>query len=182
MFKQFFKNFKKFLADAKQDKVKHSYSPTYRVIEIYQDKHEQHYVRIQVAQKNIIFNAKPEELLAKDSLVDKFSPRDVRTMTYLGYLGINAPKYKILAQRFSDENDELFFALKEKGNDKVVVKTAEEIIRESEILEKMHPSDAHTIGYSAATEQAKQEKLQMEELKKLATTKTTNQTSSDIND
>jgi len=72
-------------------------------------------VTIKVINKNISFTIKPDEILAKDSMVDLFSPRDVRTLTYLGYLGINSPKYKILARRLSENNDKTIFALQKRG-------------------------------------------------------------------
>lgn len=46
---------------------------------------------------------------------------------YLGYLGINSPKYKILAQRISEDNN-IIFAIKKKGDKNIYTKTANEIL------------------------------------------------------
>lgn len=70
---------------------------------------------IQIIGKATTFVAKPEELLMDDAIVDLFSPRDVRNLTYLGYLGINGPKYKILAQKLSEQADQTLFAILKKG-------------------------------------------------------------------
>jgi len=46
---------------------------------------KEYIVTIQIINKSVTFRMKPEEILAKDALVDQFSPRDIRTLTYLGY-------------------------------------------------------------------------------------------------
>jgi hypothetical protein len=144
---------------------KDSYTPSYRVAEIFQDEEGDYFVQVQIISKSLAFKARPEELLAKDNIVDQFSPRDVRTLTYLGYLGINSPKFKILAQRLSETNDKLIFAIKKKGHDKLIIKTADEIVKQKEILENLKPEDAHLIGYTFATENVLEEKKQKEFLK-----------------
>jgi hypothetical protein len=136
------------------------YTPSYRVAEIFQDEEGDYFVQVQIISKSLAFKARPEELLAKDNIVDQFSPRDVRTLTYLGYLGINSPKFKILAQRLSESNDKLIFAIKKRGHDKLITKTADEIVKEKEILESLRPKDAHLVGYTFATENVLEEKRQ----------------------
>jgi hypothetical protein len=143
-----------------------SYTPTYRLEEIIRDKEEQYTVLVRVVNKHFTFKMKPEEILAEDKLVDQFSPRDIRTLTYLGYLGINAPKYKILAKRLSHENDKIIFALKKKGENKVIVKTADQILNEREILSSLNAEDAKTIGYTVGTESIYNEKRHQEILLK----------------
>ncbi len=140
--------------------TKDSYTPTYRVSEIIQNEEEQYIIKVQIIQKNIFFTAYPEEILAKDDLVDHFSPKDIRTLTYLGYLDINGPKYKILAQRLSEKDDKLFFALKKKGDRNIIIKSANEIINEKEIVAALRPHDAQVIGYTLAQESLISEKSQ----------------------
>lgn len=147
---------------------KNSYKPAYRIVEIFQDEEEDYFVLVQVINKNSTFKSKPEELLANDLLVDQFSPRDVRSLTYLGYLGINSPKYKILAKRLSENDDKLIFALKKKGERSLIVKTAEEIMQEKDILDCLHAKDANIIGYAFASESLNKEALQKNNLIKHA--------------
>ncbi len=92
------------------------------------------------------------EILADNSLVDQFPQRDIRALSYLGYIGINSPKYKILAKHLSGNDDKLKFSVRKKGNKQVFIKTAEEIIKEKEILNSLEPQDAHFIGYTIASE------------------------------
>lgn len=145
----------KLLSDLQKSK---SFTPAYRIVEITQTETDEHIVTIQIINKSVVFQTKPEEILSNDNLVDLFSPRDVRALTYLGYLSLNNPKYKILAQRLSEENDKVLFALRKRGEKKVVVKTADEILNEKEILNNLNAQDAHTVGYTVASESVINEK------------------------
>jgi hypothetical protein len=142
-----------------------SYTPSFRLVDISTDENENHIAKIQVISKNITFDCCPEEILAKDDMVDLFSPRDIRTLTYLGYLGVNSPKYKILAQRLS-KNDQVVFALKKKGHEHTVIKTADEIMKDQDVLNTLGSKDAHLVGYTAASEQYKIEQQQKEALRR----------------
>lgn len=135
-----------------------------RIIAIEKDKKENYLVITQLTNKSEIIKMKPEEILADDKLTDCFSPRDVRTLTYLGYLGINTPKYKILAQRLSQTDNHLIFALQERSSDTPIIKTASEISMNDEILSSLHPKDAHRVGYLSASER---ETIEAEQKKKL---------------
>jgi hypothetical protein len=135
-----------------------------RVIEIEQDKHENYIITVQLTNKSQIFKMKPEEILADDSLTDCFSQRDVRTLTYLGYLGINAPKYKILAKRLSEKDNRFVFAIKERGKDQPIVKTADELSQDDDIISSLNQKDAHMIGYTSAAEQNALEKAELKKL------------------
>ena len=105
---------------------KRSFTPSYRVVEINQTETDDYIVTIQIINKSIVFETKPDEILAHDHLVNQFSPCDVRTLTYLGYLSMNNPQYRILAQRLSENNDKVLFALRKKGEKTVIIKTADE--------------------------------------------------------
>jgi hypothetical protein len=147
--------------------TQYTFTPLYRVIEIIENEDGEYITTIQIIKKNAVFNAKPEEILAKDNLVDLFSPRDIRTLTYLGYLGMNSPKYKILAKRLSENDDKFIFALKKKRSKKIITKTVDEITKEKEILDNLNSKDAHMVGYIAASESIHLEKtLKSHALKK----------------
>ena len=95
---------KKFKAILFPKDIEVTYKPTYRIAEVTESEEKDYIVIIQIINKSVTFRMKPEEILAKDSLVDQFSPRDIRTLTYLGYLGVNSPKFEILAKRLSENN------------------------------------------------------------------------------
>lgn len=137
----------------------------YRVLSIVQDDDKNYIAVIQVAQKGVILRMTPEEILENDKLTDSFSQRDIRTLTYLGYLGINSPKYKILAKRLSEHDSHLTFAIQERGKKKPIIKTAMEISSDEAFISGLHQKDAHMIGHTTATEQVIAEKEQMKLLR-----------------
>lgn len=133
-----------------QDTLK--YRPTYRLMEIIEIEEGEFNVKVVCISNNESIVTKPEAILADDIFVDKFSPGDIRTLTYLGYLGVNLPRYKILAKRLAENQDKLVFAVKKRGDDNVVIKTASEIISEKEILSNLPAKDAQMLGYTIAQE------------------------------
>ena len=142
------------------------YRPVYRVARIEKTDTGEYSIVIQMIGKAMGYRIKPEKLLADDAMVDLFSPRDIRSLTYLGHLGINAPKYKILAQQLSEEKDQTIFALHKKGDKNHSVVTAQEISSNEEILKNLSQKEAHMIGFAAATEQMAIEKQQKDALLK----------------
>lgn len=170
-FKQFMSKFKKGLSTTLTLFHEESYKPTYRIISIEQDKRGTNQAVIQVIGKKASFKMKPEEILAKNSMTDQFSPRDIRTLTYLGYLGINGAKYQILAKKLSKNADKMLFALHQKDTNKIATKTADEISRDDDLLKNLNSRDAHMIGYARATEEMlfeEKEKLRLiSEIKEL---------------
>lgn len=141
-----------------------STSILYRVAEINKDKDGNHLCLIQIIGKGLTFKIKPEDLLSNDERIDYFSQKDIRTLTYLGYANVNSPKYKVLAKKHSDNKNKMIFALHKKGEKKPVIKTADEISIDDEILDSLSKKDAHMVGYITATEQTL---LEAEEKKKL---------------
>ena len=139
-----------------------AFKPSYRVASIEKNKHGDFEVIIQLIGKAATFKMKPEEVLADDKMTDQFSPRDVRTLTYLGYLDINTPKYRILAKRLSEKDNRMVFAVHKKGEKNLQVKTASEISQDEEIIKQIDQQDAHMIGYTAASEAMLYEKREKE--------------------
>lgn len=137
--------------------------PRYRVVEVFKDEEENYKTVLQVINKNLTFCAKPEEILADDNFVDSLSPRDVRTLTYLGYLSLNQPQYKILAQRLSETSET--FVVKKRGEKKPIIKTVSEIVKETTIINQMDATDAKNIGYAIANAEFRLEKAEKNEIR-----------------
>lgn len=133
-----------------QAKEYNVYKPSYRLLEIINDD-DVYSIRVQVINKVQTFIIKPEDILSDDHFVNQFSPIDVRTMTYLGYLGINSPKYKVLAKRVAEQGD-LVFVIKQKGKNDVVLKTSEEIIKDLDLLKNLSSNDISSIAYKESQE------------------------------
>ena len=145
---------------------KSSKTPIYRVVEIERSHDNSYCIIIQKRYSSQTLKLKPETILSDDALTDSFSPRDIRTLTYLGYLGIHAPQYKILAKNLNKKDKKLHFELQQKGKKKTIVKTAEEIAKDKSILNKLSQKDAHEIGFVAATQHTDSERKIMRDLVK----------------
>jgi hypothetical protein len=164
--RQFFKSFFNYVKRIREVSQESSFRPSYRVTNIEEIKEENQYTAtIQVIGKNMYFKMAPEELLADDRLVNCFSPIDIRTLTYLGYLGVNNPKYKILAKRLSENSDKTIFALRKRGERKIVTKNAHEICQDKDVLANLSATDAHEVGYTVAHEAISEEEHQKALLK-----------------
>lgn len=141
---------------------KKCYHPAYRLLEISEDISGEYHAKIQLINKNKIFSAKPEEILENDDLVSCFSPCDIRALTYLGYLGVNKPKYKILAKRLSQKTDKIFFSIRKKGETKIFTKTAIEIMNQMDVKKDFDSADSQTIGYVVALESLSSERNELQ--------------------
>lgn len=135
----------------------------YRVISIDMDEHENCIARVQIVGKGHIFKAKPEEILSDDDMTCSFSQKDIRMLTYLGYLSVNSPKYKILAQRLSEQDNKILFAILKRGEKKPTIKTADQISSDNNIIQNLTQRDAQMIGYTLATEQILSEQKSKQE-------------------
>ena len=160
--------FKKLKALIQNSKNKLNYKVTLHVSELRQLDNGEYLAIIQAVNSKLVFEAKPEEILSNDHLVDKFSPKDIRALTYLGYLGINSPQYQILAKRLSEQDDRTIFAIKKRGDNTLITKTAAEIANDKSITEQLCPQDAQIIGYTAASETILAEEKQKQKLRQLA--------------
>ena len=102
-------------------------------------------------------------------MTDSFSQRDIRALTYLGYLGVNTPKYTILAHRLAEKDSKCVFAIKERGKQKTIIKTAEQISSDERIIGNLNQKDAHMVGYISANEERQKEiTLKEEALKNIS--------------
>lgn len=165
--KKTIENLKKWWTILSESTPKHAtlvFKPIYRIANIEKNALGDYEVVVQLIGKTTVFKIRPEEILADDKMTDQFSPRDIRTLTYLGYLGINSPKYRILAKKLSETDNRMLFALHKKGEKSLHIKTASEISQDKEILKQIDQQDAHMIGFIAANDTMLQEKLEKEKI------------------
>lgn len=141
-----------------------TYKPSYRIVKIEETADGAHVVIIQLIGKSLLLKEKPEKILIDDKFVNSFSPVDVRTLTYLGYLGINGPKYKILAKHLSEKSDQTLFAVQKKGDKSYKISTANEISNNDELIQGLSQKEAHMVGLTTASEQRETDEKQKESL------------------
>jgi hypothetical protein len=146
-------------------KTSPSFKPIYRVIQIEKDHVGDYIVTVQVIGKTAVFKMEPDKILADDAMVAAFSPIDIRTLTYLGYLDMHSPKYNILAKRLSQHSDQVLFAVQKKGEKDYKIVTSDEITSDKTMLEGLSREHAHMVGMTVGVEQAAIEKKQMEAMR-----------------
>lgn len=149
---QIISKLKKIIKDYKKD---HQYTTTFRLANIEKDNDDNYIAVVQLIGKNIILKMKPEKILADDTLTNKFSKTDVRNLAFFGYLGINKPEYKLLAEQITQDN-KFIFACVHKDSKKVNLKTASEMLADKEINQSLDDTDKQRIAYIAGLESTHQ--------------------------
>ncbi|MHB1947208.1 MAG: hypothetical protein ACYCQI_03735, partial [Gammaproteobacteria bacterium] len=62
---------------------------------------------VQVIGKSSIFESTPQEIVKVDRLIEGFSKKDVRTITYLACDQLKNPAYKIVVQEFCPQYNKM---------------------------------------------------------------------------
>jgi len=123
----------------------------YRIIEIKKLNSGQYKITIQIIGKSSIIECTPQEIVGIDKILEGFSKKDVRTITYLACHQIKQQKFKVISQEFS-ENNKLIYKLKDIDTDVIIIKTANEIMIDKNILDSLNQDDIHRISYIAGYE------------------------------
>lgn len=130
----------------------------YRIVEIKKSHHGQSKLIIQVIGKSSVFECTPQEIVAVDCLLEGFSKKDVRAITYLACEQIKQPKYKIVMQEFCEKFNKMIFKLKASENESPVIKTANQIVMDKNLINNLSKEDVNSISYIAGYECSQHEK------------------------
>lgn len=130
---------------------------SHRIVGYEKNEVGRHEVLIQLIGKNVTFKIFPEDILADDSMTELFSKKDIRNLTYLACENLKEPKQLIVGQKFKRKANKFFFKLKHGKTGEEIEKSAEEISVDEDLINSMHPRDAHVIGFVTANEQIKKE-------------------------
>lgn len=123
----------------------------YRIIEI--KKLENHHkLIIQIIGKSSIIESSPHEIIASDNLLEGFSKKDVRMITFLACNPIKNKKYKIIRQELSEDSHQMIFKLREMASQEFLTKTANQIIMDNDLINNLSREDLKTISYIAGYE------------------------------
>lgn len=148
-------------------------SDAYRIVDHNTDKDGQHHLTIQIVGKSVTFKSTPQKILADDDLVEHFSRKDIRTITYLACQDLEKPKHRIILQEFCQKLNRLVFGVKNPKKDEVLRKMPSEISQDKELLKTLSQEDAHLVGYATATEQMNAEKEAISSLSEINEIETT---------
>lgn len=124
----------------------------YRIIEIKQLNTGDHKITAQVIGKASIFECTPAEAVANDSIIEGFSKKDIRTITFLAYHKNLKPKIRILEQDFSDSQQQMLFKIVNTCNGELAVKTANQIMIDRALINCLSKEDLKIISYMAGYE------------------------------
>lgn len=137
----------------------------YRIAEIKQLSSGENKIIIQVIGKSTFIECTPQETVMDDRLLEGFSKSDVRTITYFACKQSQKPKYRIVIQEFCDKLNRVLFKLKIKDSDKAVLKSANEILTDKDILDNLSKDDIKSISYIAGCEHLQNERNEMHSAK-----------------
>lgn len=138
---------------------------TFRIADIKQNKNGEYTLQVQIIGKATFFECTPHEIVTNDHLLEGFSKKDIRAITFYATQKIKKPKYKILVQEFCENINKIVFKLGKQDSNEQINKTADEISLDKEMISKLNSEDAHLIGFTTAAETALREKAEMEKLR-----------------
>ena len=124
----------------------------FRIVEMRQSSCSRNTLIVQIIGKSTIVECTPEEIVANDKMLEGFSKKDIRSITYLACKKNEKPKYKIIMQEFSDVFNKVLFKVKNVDSDEVILKSASQISLDKNLLNSLSQEDACSISYVAGYE------------------------------
>lgn len=138
----------------------------YRIIEIKHSSSNQTKIIFQIIGKVTLIESTPQEIMTDDRLLEGFSKKDIRAITYLACTQNKTPKYKIVVQEFCDRMNRILFKLQKQHDNEIITKSASEISTDKSIIQSLSQDDIQTISYIAGYEHSINEKEEMDLAKK----------------
>lgn len=138
----------------------------YRIIDIKEDNVNNTSLVVQVTGKATVFEISAKEIAADNNMLEGFSKRDVRTITYLASKETNLlSQYEVIEQNICTESNEVLFSLKQKFNPEIITKSAKQISLDKKLVNSLKPEVALNIGFIVGTESVINEK---DEIRKIS--------------
>lgn len=134
----------------------------FRILDIIDDPNQFCQIKVQVVGTDKTPYWLALDIVADDDLLEGFSKKDIRTITYHACEDKKKPKFKLLSCHFSETNNSTIFNFKQFASDGILKKTSTEIASQKNIINEMNSSDAHTIGYMRAYEESIKERAWLE--------------------
>lgn len=96
-----------------------------------------------IIEKNI------SEIVTDINLLEGFSKKTIRTLTYMATVERLKPDYSIIVQRLGSEVDDYILEIRSRNGKKISKKTPSEMSKDKSLLSKFSSIDANRIGYLA---------------------------------
>lgn len=126
----------------------------YRIVEVKLSSSGQYKLNIQIIGKSTVVECTPEEIAADDRMLEGFSKKDIRAITYFACKQCKTPNYKIIMQEFCNSFNKILFKLKGHDSEEIILKTASQITLDKNIINGLSPEDICSISYAAGYEQS----------------------------
>jgi len=126
----------------------------YRIVEIKKLSFDNYLLIIQVIGKSTIIKYTPQEIVVDDKILEGFSKKEIKMITFLACQKNKEPKFKIIMQEFSENFNKILFKIKNEDGNEIISKTAAQLISDKEILNNLSKEDANCINFAAGYEQS----------------------------
>jgi hypothetical protein len=131
----------------------------YRIAEVKQLPSGENKIVIQVIGKSVFIECTPQEIVVDDRMLEGFSKKDIRTITYFACEQVKKPKYKIVVQEFCEKFNRIVFKLKMQNDDNIVEKTASQVLLDKNLVDGLSREDVKSVSYIAGYEHSQKEKF-----------------------
>jgi hypothetical protein len=136
----------------------HNYqSDIYRIAEVKQLPSGENKIVIQVIGKSVFIECTPQELVVDDRMLEGFSKKNIRAITYFACEQVRKPKYKIVVQEFCEKLNKILFKLKIQNNDDAIKKSASQILLDKNLMDGLSREDIKSVSYIAGYEHSQNE-------------------------
>ncbi len=139
----------------------------YRIVSITENAYAPCQIKIHIVGTGKEIDYTPQEIVEDDRLLECFSKKDVRTITFHACDDLKKNKFKISESRFSEKIKKILFRLKKYNSDEIIEQSAGELSHNQSIITRMSPQDAHRIGYTYGTENIIMENEEKQKLKEM---------------
>lgn len=131
----------------------------YRIIDIKNNSKNETILLAQVIGKSSLFQTTPLEILTNDDLLNGFSKKEIRMISYLASKSDNQkPSYKIFGHEICIRTNSIIYKLKNLTNKIVITKSAKELLLDKDLIKHISPEDALNVGFVAGSESVASEK------------------------
>lgn len=133
----------------------------YRVVEVKQSSLDKYKLVIQVIGKSTVVECTPQEIVANDRMLEGFSKKDIRTITYFACNQNKKPKYKIITQELCSKANKILFKLRSNENNEIIIKTANQILTDKNLIHGLSHDDIQSVSYVTGYEHSLNKDIEM---------------------
>lgn len=131
---------KEFIADNRK-------KPYFEIIDIYECPQNGHTKAVIKLSERHTIDKNISDIIMDNKLLEMLDHKTVRTLTYIATVERLKPDYSIVTQKLNTELNDYILELKSKNSSAKLVKSSSDISKHKDIIAKLHPIEAHRVGY-----------------------------------